>query len=176
MKIPFNEDEIFNRIYQKECNEFSWVENKLGLRKPNIYTTEELALEYKKNINTKGLGKTFKVFKFDYILLSIFFIILIGMLINTLFYSKNGEGLTHIIVFIFIAVIVGFIVVKFDPTRNLNIILTDDEISINEFKYQWGNIYKTYIVSRPVGEVYSYFLILALDTGVIDRYEFTGLM
>lgn len=98
------------------------------------------------------------------------------MLINTLFYSKNGEGLTHIIVFIFIAFIVGFIVVKFDPTRNLNIILTDDGISINEFKYQWGNIYKTYIVSRPVGEVYSYFLILALDTGVTDRYEFTGLM
>ena len=176
MKIPFDEDETLNYIYQEEFDELSWMEKQLGIRKATIFTTEELAKKYKRPIEYKGPIQNFKPFKFDWILLAIVGIILTWMIIDAVGNTENTNGWKRIIVFLIFTTVVGFVSVNFDPTRNLKITLSEEGITINEFNYSWKEIHKTYIVIRRHDGGPSSFLILALDTGVTHRFEFTGLM
>ena len=176
MKIPFNEEETLNIISQEEFNELSWLDRQLGIVKSTISTTEELASKYKKPIDDKDQSKTFETFKFDFILLAIGGVILIGLVINALGNTKDNQGFNMVILFLILFAALGFVAVNFDPTRNLKITLSREGVPIKEFTYTWREIYKIYIVKRRQENNYSYFLVLALDTGVTDRYEFTGLM
>ncbi len=176
MKIPFNEQQTLNYIYQEEFDNLSWLDKQLGIRKATIYTTNELAKKYKKLIDEKKLSKTFQPFKFDQILLTIVSIILIWLVVEAVQNTENPNGWVRVIVFLLITTVLGFVVVNFDPTRNLKITLSTVGIAINEFSYPWKEVYQTYIVIRRHDGGHSSYIILALDTGVTHRYEFTGLM
>ena len=176
MKIPFNEEQTLNYIYQEEFDELSWLDKQLGIRKATIYTTNELAKKYKKVIDEKKLSKTFQPYKFDRILLSIVSIILIWLVVEALQNTENSNGWVRVIVFLLITTVLGVVAVNFDPTRNLKITLSTVGIVINQFSYSWKEVYQTYIVIRRHDGGHSSYIILALDTGVTHRYEFTGLM
>jgi hypothetical protein len=176
MKIPFDEEATLNYIVQEEDFELSWVDRQLGIKKSKIISTEELARQFKKRLETQKQNITFEPYKLNFILLAIVGIIFIGLMTNVLLNPKPNEGFNVFIPFVILFVVAGVIGVIFDKKRNFKIMMSRDGITIKEFSYQWNEIYKTYIVTRRKGKGYLYFLILALDNGVTDRYEFTNLM
>jgi hypothetical protein len=176
MKIPFNEAETLNYIAREEAMELSWLDRQLGIRRPTILSTEDLAKQYKKPIDTQNESVIFKPFKLNFIFLSIAGVIFIGLMINVLLNPKPNENFNVFIPFLIVLMVVGFIGIIFDKKRNFKIVLSKEGIAIKEFNYQWKEIYKIYIVKRREGKGYTYYLILALDTGVTDRYDFTNLI
>lgn len=176
MRIPFNEEEALNYISQEEEMELSWVDRQLGIRRSTILSTEDLAKQYKKLIDDKKESVIFKPIKLNFIILAIGGVIFIGLMINVLLNPKPNEGFNVVIPFAIVFVVVGIIGVIFDKKRNFKIVLSKEGIIIREVNYKWKEIYKIYIVKRRKGKGYFYYLILALDTGVTDKYDFTNLI
>lgn len=176
MKIPFNEEVTLDYISQEENLELSWVDRKLGIKRSAIVATEDLAKQYKKPLAEQKEAMTFEPYKLNFILLAVAGAIFIGLMTNVLLNPKPNEGFNVFIPFVILFCVAGILGVIFDKKKNFKIIVSKDGIKIKEFTYQWKQIYKTYIVRRRKGKGNLYFLILALDTGVTDRYEFTNLM
>ena len=176
MKIPYNEEATLNYINQEEDFELSWLDRQLGIKRSTIRTTEELAKMYKKPLNTTKGHITFKPYKLNFIVVAVAGVIFIGIMINALLNPKPDEGFNVFIPFVIVFVCASVLGVIFDKTRNFKITISSKGITIKEFSYHWNEIYKIYIVTRRKGKAILYFLVLALDTGVNDKYEFTNLM
>lgn len=176
MKIPFDEEATLNYITIEEDLELSWFDRLIGFRRSKIFTTEELSKEYKGRLRIKDDSITFEPFKLNFIFLVIVGLIFTGLMINVLFHPKPDEGFSVFIPFIIFFILVGITGVIFDNKRNFKILLSKSGITIRDFHYKWDEIYKIYIIRRRKGKGYVYFIILALNTGLTDRYELTNLM
>ena len=174
--MPFNENETLNYLIQEEHLEVSWSSRLIG-RKSKIFTTSDLAKQYKKQFSQTEKIKIFEPYKLNFILLAIvgiFFIIaLIFSLINQI---KPGDTANVFIPFAIIFVLVGILSVFFDKKRNFKISLSKDMLIVKDITYSWKEIYKGYIILRPHGKGYLYFLVLALDTGVTDKHDITNII
>jgi hypothetical protein len=175
LKISFNEEETLNHIIQEEDMELTWINKQLGAGKSTIFSTEGLAKQYKRQLQTKENFKTFQPFKINFLLLSIAGLLFIFMMINAVIKEQLGGEAVFFIFFIclFIAVGIGGNIIN--KEKNYKIIVSKSGMTISKINYSWEEIHKTYIVLRPKGKAIIYFLILALDTGVTDRYDFTNL-
>ena len=67
------------------------------------------------------------------------------------------------------------LLVVFGNREGLQVILCKDGITVNQFYYKWEEVYKIYIVQREKSGNRIKYLILALDTGVTDRFDISEL-
>lgn len=174
MKIPFNETETLNYLIQEESMEISWGNRFIGI-KSQIFSTKDLAKKYKKPITEKI--KVFEPYKLNFIFIGIVgFIFIIAMINAMVNQIKSGDIANVVIPFFLLFILAGVLGTFFDKKRNFKISVSKDQLIIKDINYQWEEIYKAYIISRPKGKAQFYFLILALDTGVTDRHDITNLM
>lgn len=175
MKIPFNEEATLEYINQEEEIELSSFDRLIGSRPWKVFTTEELSGKYKKQLNPQNGNITFAPFKLNLILLVMVGLAFTGFVVKGLLNPTRDNGFAMLIP-LALFLIIGILAVLFDPKRNFKIVLSKDAIIINDFSYNWHQVNKFYIVRRRKGKGHFYFLILALDTGLTDRYDFTNLM
>ena len=176
MKTPFDELNILNYLTEEENAKLFWGHRLFG-NKSKILTTADLATFYKKAIDTKGQDKIFNYFKLKFLFLVLILSCVIFLIIFSSFYHKEGGKTPYVLTILFVLFMFSLISLQFfGRQRIFKISLSRKGILIKETFYKWSEIEKIYIIERPKGNQRFYYLVLALDTGIIRRYDFTNLM
>ena len=176
MKIPFNEQNTLIYLIEEEDRNLFWGDRLFG-NKSKIFTTVDLAKFYKKIIYKKEAVKIFSYFKLRFLILISILSFTIALIISAAVYNKDISKTPYVLTILFMLFIFSLIFWQFFCRNQIfKITLFQDGIIIKGILYRWREICQMYIVVRPRGNQRFYYLILALDTGVIQRYEFTNLM
>lgn len=176
MKMTFDEQSTLNDLTEEENTKLFW-RHKLFGTKSKIFTTEDLATYYKKGIDRTDTIKSFNCFKLKFLILILIFLCTIILIIAASFYHKEEGKISYVLTALYVFVIFLIIFLQFFGKRRIfKVTLSKDGIVIKGPPHKWSEIYKIYIIVRPNGNQKFYYLVLALDAGVLQRYEFTNLM
>lgn len=110
--------------------------------------------------------------------------VLYSLLIAALYTSimvyvlMNVFSISFFIVIVAISLTIYYILVDnlFNKKTNFEIELTKDGILIAERFYFWSEIKDTFIVERPIGKYKKTFLVIYMNSGLIQRFNLRNLL
>lgn len=171
LKILFDEEKTLNYLIEEERMEFP-VRNKLFGTASTIYNVEALSDRYKKNIDPNKKSITFTP------LASQLFFGIFGLFIFLGIFFFNGKGKEEFKLFFFffwLIAIAAFLYKVLSKKLNYKIAISELGILVNNMFYSWTEVCKIYIVERPAGNGSNWYLIIALDTELIERYDISNI-
>ena len=148
------------------------VRNKLFGTASTVYSVEDLSDSYKNNIDPNKKSITFTP------LTSQLFFGIYGLLIflGIFFFNGNGkEELNIFFFFLWLMAIAAYLYKVLSKKLNYKIVISELGILVNNMFYSWTEICKIYIVRRPAGNGSIWYLIIALDTELMDRYDISNI-
>jgi hypothetical protein len=176
--VILDDDIILRTLVEEERLELSRINKLFGFHS-FIKPTEELAGDYKLKPGQIEFKKTFKPSVWDLISVAAVLLFLAGGLIYALINQSNlNSGAYILIPLVLIFLFTAFLLHYFNKNKNFKIVITHNDLTIRDRSYNWNEIYKTYIITRPKQKEsgHKYFLVIILQNGSADRYDFTNLV
>jgi hypothetical protein len=167
--------DFMDMIKSEEDNAVPWDSKWFGIRSL-VKTTKELSAEVTRDIPFSGEW----VIKRDRTLEAVgmfgFALCLTGLMAYII--NRDKINFTEVAVTVLILGFMYFIFYKNLTLKSINfdIVLTSQGIRLGEDHFLWGEIKETFIIYRPVGKLYHYYLLVLLKNADFKRYDINTLI